>query len=194
MADDIRICSAFLVIFQHEQDFMLISGHQGCRPQGCLGEKGTPRLAKNPLWHPQVLQDFSISFMVPALPDFAIAPWYASFPVAGPGTQNLVATPLAIPIIFLVQISVYPLFLHLTPLKHNFFSYILPHNRKWIWPPCPPPPNAPRRLVFFLSIGFQGSTFVFHFIIFVSVCGEFSDIFNSPSFSFQYLFLHHLPL
>ena len=69
---------------------------QGRRYRGCLGEPGTPRLAKCLLWHPQVSKDCNISPVVPAALDLALSPSYASFPVAGPRAQNFVATPLRI--------------------------------------------------------------------------------------------------
>ena len=67
---------------------------QGRHHQGCLGQLGTPRLTKYPLWHPQISQDFNIDAMVMALPDFTLAPSYASLPIAGPHAQSSVAMPL----------------------------------------------------------------------------------------------------
>ena len=59
-----------------------------------LGEQGTPRLAKYPLWHPHVSWDFNISTKVPALTDLTLAPSNYPLPIAGPSTHIFVATPL----------------------------------------------------------------------------------------------------
>ena len=65
---------------------------------GVPGGTGYPhRLAKYPLWHPQIFKDFNISPIVPALPDFALAPSYVSLPVVDPPhAQISVATPLVL--------------------------------------------------------------------------------------------------
>ena len=67
---------------------------QWCRNRGCLGEPATPRLAKCPLQHPLVPQDFNIIPMVPALPHFTLVLSHASLPVAGHCAQISVATHL----------------------------------------------------------------------------------------------------
>ena len=53
------------------------------------GEPGTPGLANYPLWHAQVLRDFNITPMVPALPDLALAPSYATFKPLAPALNFL---------------------------------------------------------------------------------------------------------
>ena len=55
---------------------------------------GNPRLADYSVRHPQVWYDFNMSAMVPALPDLALAPSFASLPVVGPSAQIFVVTPM----------------------------------------------------------------------------------------------------
>ena len=53
-------------------------------PLGMSGGAGHSRVCQMPSWAPQVVYDFNIKPIVPALPDIALAPSHASFPATGP--------------------------------------------------------------------------------------------------------------
>ena len=62
-------------------------------PLGCLGEPGTPNVARYPLRHPRFREILALPYGA-GPPRPRMAPSYASLPVAGPHAQTFVVSPL----------------------------------------------------------------------------------------------------